>query len=407
MELALIRRLLIATAICLLPSPGFAADHWVGTWGASPLAVANNNKLFATDSTLREIAHVSLGGRAVRLLFSNEFGTEPLHLGAVTIAPDAGGGALPGSAPIQVTFGGHAETVIPSGAMVLSDTVSFSLAPLSNVAVSIFVPAQNLRTLTTHPLAMQTSYLASGNQVNQRTLTAATETTVWHFLKGIQISAAANAASIVTLGDSITDGARSSRGTNSRWPDILAKRLQANKGTAQLSIVNEGISGNRLLHDVAGPSALARFDRDVLAQPNVRFLVVLEGINDIGRTAQPRELDDPIQTPQLIEALRQIIERAHSHGIKVYGATLTPYGGAAYSSPDGEAMRSAENAFIRSGVFDGVIDFDKMTRDPSKPATFQAAYDSDDHLHPNDAGYKAMGEGIDLKLFEDGHPSHY
>jgi len=214
------------------------------------------------------------------------------------------------------------------------------------------------------------------------------------------------AGAVVTLGDSITDGAASTLDKNARWPNVLAERLQADKKTASLGVLDQGIGGNRVLHDGTGPNALARFDRDVLSQDGVRYLIVLEGINDIGRLAKLKDPTDQITAAQLIAALSQIIERAHAHGIKVYGATLTPYGGAGYFCEEGEKVREAENDFIRhSGKFDGVIDFDKMTQDPANPTQFNPAYNGDethkpDHLHPNDAGYKVMGDGIDLKLFE-------
>ncbi|HEY4354544.1 MAG TPA: SGNH/GDSL hydrolase family protein [Acidobacteriaceae bacterium] len=376
-----------------------SSAHWVGTWAASPLGQANVANLFSSDTTLREIVHVSLAGSTLRVALSNELGTESLRIGGVTVAMSGGSGSVePGTTAL--TFNGQHDVTIPPGAMVLSDAASFKLPAFGDLAVSIFVPGQTIKTLSNHPLALQTSYLAPGNQVGSRTLNSSKEIFAWEFLKGVQVMGTDNSGSVVTLGDSITDGAQSTRNANARWPDLLAKRLQANKKTANLSVLNEGISGNRLLHDNAGPSALARFDRDVLAQPNVRYLILLEGINDIGRTAQPRDPGDPINTTQLLGALQQIIDRAHAHGIKVYGATLTPYEGAKYASPDGIKMRQAENDFIRGGKFDGVIDFDKLTRDPAHPGMYLPANDSGDHLHPNDTGYKAMGEGIDLKLFE-------
>ena len=207
-------------------------------------------------------------------------------------------------------------------------------------------------------------------------------------------------ASIVCLGDSITDGARSTKDANQRWPDLLAARLQANAATANLGVLNEGIGGNRILHDVSGPSALARFDRDVLAHPHVRYLVILEGINDIGHAYDPKNPYDVVSADELIAADRLMITRAHAHGIKVIGATLTPYGTAGYMSPAGEAVRQALNTWIRTTKeLDGVIDFDAATRDPANPSVFLPAYDGGDHLHPSDAGMKAMAGAIDLKLF--------
>jgi lysophospholipase L1-like esterase len=248
--------------------------------------------------------------------------------------------------------------------------------------------------------------VAPGEDTADPNLPSARTVSDWCFVKGVDVSvkntkkAAANPAAIVAFGDSITDGAKSTRDSNSRWPDILAQRLQANKKTANISVLNEGISGNRLLHDKAGPNALARFDRDVLAQSGVKYLILFEGINDIGHTAQPLEPADVITADQMILALAQMAQSAHEHGIKVIGATLAPYAGAKYYSESGEQIRQGVNSWIRtSPAFDGVIDFDKITRDPSSPSAYLPTVDSGDHLHPNDTGYKTMANAIDLLLF--------
>jgi lysophospholipase L1-like esterase len=301
---------------------------------------------------------------------------------------------------IALAFHGEASVTIPPGALVLSDPVALKLPALSDLAISLFIPAQTISSITQHGAAYQTNYMVEGNHVGDKALDDAKKFASWRFVKGVEVMASATSGAIVTFGDSITDGAHSTVDANSRWPDVLAARLHADKKTSELAVLNQGIGGNRLLHDIAGPSALARFDRDVLAQSGVRYLIVLEGINDIGRTAKPQHPGDPVTAPQMLMALQQIIDRAHAHGIKVYGATLTPYHSAKYASADGETMRAAENAFIRSGKFDGIIEFDKATQDPANPLELLPAEDSGDHLHPNDAGYKAMGESIDLKLFE-------
>jgi lysophospholipase L1-like esterase len=231
-------------------------------------------------------------------------------------------------------------------------------------------------------------------------LTATKKIYSWNFLKGVDVQAEREAGSIVAFGDSITDGAKSTRDTNTRWPDVLAARLAANKATAHLGVLNQGIGGNRILHDNTGPSALARFDRDVIAQAGVKYVIILEAINDIGHAADPKKPYDIVSADDLIAGFSQMARRAHTHGIKVIGATLTPYIGAGYQSPAGEAMRQAVNQWIRTTKeLDGVVDFDKATADPAHPGVFLPADDSGDHLHPNDAGYKAMGEAIDLKLF--------
>ena len=287
--------------------------------------------------------------------------------------------------------------IIPPGALVVSDPVAFQVTPLSSLAVSVYLPDQRISETTCHEDARSTTFIAAGDATASATLTDPRTITSWCFVKGIDVSTTdAHAAAIVTLGDSITDGALSTRDTNRRWPDVLASRLQADSKTANLSVLNEGIGGNRLLREGAGQAALARFDRDVLAQSGVRYLIILEGINDIGAIARPRDADDTMTAPQLTSALTfalaQLVTRAHTHGIKVFGATLTPYGGAGYASPAGEEAREAVNDWIRtSGVFDGVIDFDQVARDPANPNVFLPSVDSGDHLHPGDAGYRGHG----------------
>ena len=395
--------LILGFVALFLPLSATAASepHWVGTWAAAPLSATNTKAEFAEDTTLRELIHVSIGGSRLRIVLTNEFGQGDLAIGGATIgltAPSQEGGAI-GLVPVK--FNGSASVKIPAGGLIVSDPVDLNVAPLSDVYVNIFVPGQTIATVTRHALALSKSLIADGDQTKSLVLDSAKPLTTWPFLKAVEVSAPAGARAVVTLGDSITDGALSTPGGNSRWPDVLARRLYANRKTTNVSVLNLGISGNRLLHDGAGPNAIARFDRDVLAQNGVRYLIVLEGINDIGRTDQPQHTDDPITTEQLLTALQQIVARAHAHGILVFGATLTPFEGAKYAAPAGEAMRVAENEFIRSsGIFDGVIDFDHVTQDPAHPTAFLPANDSGDHLHPKDAGYKAMGEAIDLKLFE-------
>jgi lysophospholipase L1-like esterase len=376
------------------------SDHWVGTWGASPLAMLNpDGKIIAPDTSLREIVRISLGGPQVRVIFSNELGLDPLTIGAVNIALSTGSSEI--GAATALTFGGSSSVTIPAGALMFSDPIALKLPAFADVAISLYLPEQPMRVVSLHQLALQTSYAATGNVIAQPKLEAAREIYTWPFVKGIDVKLGADAAAIVTIGDSITDGAKSTRDSNARWPDILARRLQQNKKTANLAVLNEGISGNRVLHDQAGPNALARFDRDVLSQAGVKYLIFLESINDIGHATTPLKRDDIVTSDELIAALGQMAERAHTHGIKVIGATLTPYQGAGYSSPEGEAMRQAINHWIRTTrQLDGVIDFEKATQDPANPSAFSTAADSGDHLHPADGGYKIMGDAIDLKLFE-------
>ncbi|MDE3104701.1 MAG: SGNH/GDSL hydrolase family protein [Acidobacteriota bacterium] len=378
-----------------------AAPAWVGTWGAAPLAAPNpSSKMLAGDSTVRDIVHLSLGGSTFRVTLSNEFGTESLTVGATQVALVTGKDAVSTTTTAAATFGGRASVTIPPGALVVSDPIALSLPAFADVAVSLYVPDQPISVLSSHALGVSTNYIVPGNQVGAASLNSPREVYSWPILKGVDVLAPAGSAAVVTLGDSITDGALSTRDANARWPDVLARRLAANPKTSRLAVLNEGISGNRVLHDNAGPSALARFDRDVLAQAGVKYLIILESINDIGHAADPVKPYDIVSADDLIVGLTQLALRAHTHGIKVYGATLTPYVGAKYQSAAGETMRQAVNTWIRTTkVLDGFIDFDKATQDPANPAVFAPAYDSGDHLHPKDAGYTAMGDSIDLNLF--------
>jgi lysophospholipase L1-like esterase len=382
-------------------------DHWVGTWAAAPLPAPNQDNQFGNaDTTLREIVHISLGGPAVRIVLSNEFGLDPLTIGAAHIALSNGSATsdINLASDSALTFGGRPSVTIPPGAMVVSDPTDLKLPPFADLAVSLFVPAQPIRQISEHRFADQTSYTAPGNVVSAKTLKAPTEITNWLFLKGVDIRTSDNSAAIVAFGDSITDGAASTRNSNLRWPDILAHRLQADKKTANLSVLNEGIGGNRILHDGYhdgyGPNALARFDRDVIAQGGVKYLIILESINDIGHATGATLRTDVVTAEDIIAGIGQLATRAHTHGIKVFGATLTPFVGAGYQSAEGEAMRQAVNRWIRTtNQLDGSVDFDKATTDPTHPGMFLPFDDSGDHLHPNDAGHKAMGDSIDLKLF--------
>jgi lysophospholipase L1-like esterase len=391
--------LLASGAVCGAQSA--PPPQWVGTWAASPmLALPGFSVRPFTGETLREIVHVSNGGDRVRVRFSNEFGTDPLTISDAHVALSAGGAAIKDGTDHALTFGGAAGIRIPPGAAVFSDPVALAVPPLSDLAISFFVPNQILRAETYHAFADQDNFAADGDVSSAATLPLPSTFQSWYFLSGVDVLAADGSRAIVTLGDSITDGAHSTANANRRWPDVLAARLKQERGFEQVSVLNEGIGGNRVLNETAGPSALSRFDRDVLAHDGVKYLIVLESINDIGRLAHLSAPEDEITAEQLEFGLRQIADAAHEHGIQVYGATLTPYGGANYYSDKGEQVREAVNNWIRtSGVFDAVIDFDQITRDPANPTRFNPAYDSGDHLHPGDEGYKAMGAGIDLKLF--------
>jgi lysophospholipase L1-like esterase len=395
--------LALTAVLCVQPLAA-KSDHqqWVGTWASAPLLDAHAklaDQLLApgtTGVTLREVVHVSIGGEMVRVRFSNLYGTDPLVIGAAQIAQTLKGAAVVAGSGKPLTFHGQTSVSVPAGALVVSDGVPFKFAPLSDLTVSFYLPSPS-GPITEHQLGNATSYHAPGNVAANDALETPSTLTSWEYLNGIDTLASADAAAVITIGDSITDGAKSTIDTNQRWPDELARRLQADPKYRHLAVLNEAISGNKILLDGAGPNGLARFDRDVIAQSGAKYLLILEGINDIGRL---HTVPDGATAADLISALDQMIVRAHAHGIAVIGCTLTPYHGAGYYTENGEAIRKAVNEWIRtSGAFDGFIDFEAAVRDPNHPDTFLPADDPGDHLHPNDAGYKVMGDAIDLKLF--------
>jgi len=340
------------------------------------------------------IIRTSIGGSRVRVQFSNAFGTAPLELGGVHIALRSKDSAIVPESDRALMFNGKPSARVLPGAVLLSDPVDLVVPKLADLAISMYVPGDSGRA-SQHSMALHTTYISKqGDTTAQPEMTDVTTTAAWYWVSSVDVMAPAEAGAIVAYGDSITDGATSTVNTNHSWPSLLAERLAANPATANLSVLNLGISGNMILRDGAGVSALARFDRDVLSQAGVKYLMILEGINDMngaGRGGSTLTADD------LIGAMKQMIERAHTHGIKVIGCTLTPYGNA---NDTVEGMRQALNAFIRtSGAFDGVVDFDKVIRDPNDQRQFIKEYNNTDKLHPNDAGYQAMANAVDLSLF--------
>jgi lysophospholipase L1-like esterase len=341
----------------------------------------------------------SIGGNRVRVVLSNAFGTAPIQIGAGHVALRDKDSTVVTSSVKPLTVSGASSFSVLAGATVVTDPVELSVAPVSDLVIDLYVPGDlgiSPSPVTTHNGASQTNFVSeTGNHSGVTTLPVNARSGAWFMLARVEVMAPVGTGAVVTFGDSITDGARSTADMNNRWPDQLARRLAARKGTG-VAVLNAGISGNRVLGDGAGVSALARFDRDVLMQTGVTHVVVMEGINDIGIAR-----NNPSPTAEdLIAGHKQLIDRAHARGLKIYGATLTPYEGAAYYTPEGEAKRQALNTWIRSsGSYDGVIDFDMITRDPAAPTKFLPAYDSGDHLHPGDAGYKAMGDAVDLALF--------
>jgi lysophospholipase L1-like esterase len=375
---------------------------WVGAWAASPLSGDPWHSVpTLIDSTLREVVHTSLAGKALRVRFTNEFGTQPLRIDAASIALSTGASSIDTASLHALTFSGSPSVVIPPGAYELSDAVDLATPVFANLAISLYVPVQQISTPSVHTSAQQDNYIVRGNEVSAPSLASPEVVPSWYFVKGVDVEPEfSHAAAVVAFGDSITDGAYVTQNSNHRWPDDLAVRLHSNSATANLSVLNEGIGGNCVLINCIGPSALARFDRDVLAAPGVKYMIVLESINDIGALHDPNNPGYKLSAEDLEQGLMQLVARAHEHGIKVFGATLTPYEGAGYYTDKGEEIREAVNAWILSGdAFDGVIDFDKATRDPANPKRYAAKDDSGDHLHPGDPGYQDMANSIDLSLF--------
>ena len=393
-----------ALTACQAARPSATSPNvgWVGTWATSQQLVEPANLPPApglAGNTLRQVVHASVGGTRVRVRYSNVFGNRPLTIAAAAVAPSLGDHRIDASAQRTLTFGGNASVVIPAGHDTTSDVLSYALAPLSNVAITIRfaeVPAG----VTGHPGSRTTSFLHAGDALAAASLPAAVATVHWYVVAGIDVPADGRAA-VVVLGNSITDGRGSGTDRQNRWPDELARRLQAQHGTRGVAVLNAGIGGNCVLRACLGPSALARLDRDVLNAPGARWLIVLEGVNDIGQAKDSTQADSIANG--LVAAYRQIVDRAHARGLLVYGATILPFGGSFYDAPFREAARSTVNRWMRtSGTFDAVIDLDGAMRDPQRPTHLAAAGDGGDHLHPNEAGYRTMAAAVDLALFRRG-----
>jgi lysophospholipase L1-like esterase len=398
-----------------------SGEHWVATWttanlarppqgnpppavplqGAPPqgqAAAAAEPPLNFSNQTLRQIVRTSIGGERVRVVLANTFGTAPLAIGAAHVALRDKDAAIVATSDRALTFGGAPTIAIPAGAIIVSDPVVLAVAPLADLAIDIYLPgdtATGASPLTMHNVAVQTNYVSpAGNHAGTADMPVMTTTQNWFFLARVDAVAPEQVGAVVAFGDSITDGTRSTPDTNNRWPNILAKRLTAQN--IKLGVLNTGIAANRVLSEGTGVNALARFDRDVLAHPGATHVVVLEGINDMRNSPTTSVAD-------LIVGYRQLIERARTAGLKAYGATLLPCEGANNCTPESEAKRKAVNEWIRTGkAYDAVIDFDAVIRDPNSPTKMLPQYDSSDHLHPNDAGYQAMGNAVDLGLFRTG-----
>jgi lysophospholipase L1-like esterase len=385
-----------------------AQEHWQGAWAHPPTA-HNDFPLGADgrptrtgylplppykDSTVRQVVRLSAAARAIRLRFTNEFGGKALHIGAAHIALAAENDAIIPGTDHVITFAGKTSVDIPPGAPMLGDVIAWPLPAFTKLSVSIYYSGETVP--PAHTIFILNAWQTAGDHTADVTLPETTAARSGLHISQIDIVPARSGATLVTFGDSITEGVASTTGAFRSWPDRLAERLQANDATKGWSIANAGIGSNRLLHDTPSTNALSRFDRDVLSVPGVRAVIVLLGINDIQYSH--RYPSEAVHAPEEIAAFRQLIERAHAAGLRIYGATITPFEGSADYTPEGEADRQAMNSFIRSGAFDGVSDFDAAVRDPANPGRLRPDFEGTGHLHPNDAGYAAMGDSINLSL---------
>jgi lysophospholipase L1-like esterase len=407
----------VCATFCLLAliavSMPCGAAQWIGTWGAAPLPPSAAAPPFPAtpafnNQTIRQVVRVSAGGQRVRVRFTNEYGTKPLVIGKASIALADASGAVQAGTERPLTFGGKPSASVPAAAPYLSDPVDLPVAALSSLSVSIYLPEEN-PPCTCHATGMATGYVSAAGDFVSGSFEAKERIQMRAYISGVEVETPGK--TVVVLGDSISDGVGSTPDANHRWPDLFAERLKARGGQAW-GVVNMGISGNRVLNDGAGQSALTRFDRDVLSVPGATYVVVFEGVNDLGIsyghfTGPLAERFKSLATGSkataetMIAGYRQLIDRAHAKGLKVLGATITPYGGAGYYSEEGEAVRAAINTWIRTGhAFDGVIDFDAVVRDPAKPTQIKDGLHAGDHLHGSDAGYEAMAKSIDLGLFK-------
>ena len=424
---------------CAAPPPAATEAppeaRWVGTWATGPVSLPAPDEAAADQpgtpprvagQTLRQVVRTSIGGSSVRVLFSNQYGSEPLEIGAAHVALRGSGAAIAAATGRALTFGGAPSATIERGAVLLSDPAALALPPLAELAIDLYLPGDTWATdspATSHGTALSTTYLsAPGDHTGTAELPVDSTTLTWFFLARVDVSTRTAPGAIVTIGDSITDGSASTPDTNSRWPDFLAARLVEAFGDAAPGVLNVGIAGNRVLshnggmetilrrgapfgpgetppdpHAFFGPSALSRFDRDVLLQPGVTHVIVLESINDVGFA-----FDNPWPAAgDLIAAHTALVQRAHARGLRIYGGTLTPFEGAITYSETGEAKRQAFNAWMRTdSAYDAVIEFDEAIRDPEHPARILPAYDPGDAIHGNDDGYREMAEAVDLALFE-------
>lgn len=401
--------------------PDRKASHWIGTWATAAQPFVPSALQTYQNQTLRLIVHTSAGGAKVRVKVSNTYGDRPLVIGAAHLAHRTTAAEIDPHSDRRLTFHGKSSTTIAAGSMAVSDPVALDVSALSDLAISLFLP-ERTEGKTSHSMAKQTSYVSAetGDSTSSAKFPVAKTIHVWPFLTGVDVEASSDASAIVAFGSSLTDGDGTTADTNGRWPDVLAQRLQKSAGgRAEIGVLNEGIIGNRLLYDSPkgtqnpfgaglGESGLARFDRDVLEQAGVKYVIVGLGINDILFPAFPfTPASEKVTAQDIISGYRQLIERGHRKNVRVIGTTNPPFESSAFRglvagfyTPDREAIRQKVNDWIRSsGEFDAVIDFDALLRDPSRPTQLLPAYDSGDHLHPNNEGCSVEGNAIPLALF--------
>ncbi len=434
MKVRVLLVLALISPFTFIHAQGTGQQHWVATWGtaqqlaripppgprpatqpatapaapARPASAAPRPVPFQqtvaqrgfNNQTVRMIVPTSIGGGRLRVKLTNAFGSAPVAIGAAHVAIRSKESAIvPGSDRV-LSFNGHPSCTIGPGMVILSDPVQLNVPKLGDLAVSLYLPGET-GPPTNHNYGLHTTYISKeGDVTGQAAMADALTTQSYYYLAGVDVLAPSNASLIVTFGDSITDGALLTPDTEDNWPSLLAARLAANKRTAGFAVANAAISGNQILGEGGGANALARLDRDVLSLAGVKWMMLLEGINDIGKLGRPATAAEPLSAEDLIGGYKQIIEAAHTRAIKVVGCTLTPYGGAGYFTEKGEAIREAVNTWIRtSGAFDGVVDFDAATRDSSNPKRYRPEYDHGDHLHPGAAGVQAMANAINLGIF--------
>jgi len=413
-----VRSAWVSAALALWATGAGAAERsWQASWGASPQAPTAANGPFAGsptfhDQTIRQVVRLSGGGRQVRIRFTNEFGTAPLAIGGAHLARAAADGAIEPGSDHALTFAGKPSAVIPPGAPLYSDPVDMPVGPLTRLSISLYLPGQ-VDACTCHGTSVEPGYVTAGDATGAAAMPAGAAAPLLPraLISAVEVAPDGPAKTIVAFGDSITDGVGATPGADRRWPDQFAERLLAAGGPA-VYVSDQGVSGNRVLNDGFGVNALARFDRDVLSAPGLAYVILFEGINDIGISFMPRAPDGPlagfmktfggapVTADDIIAGYRQLIARAHARGVRIYGATITPYEGAATFTAQGEQARQAVNGWIRTGGgFDGVLDFDAVWRDPAHPSRIRDGLHAGDHLHGSDAGYRALAASIDLSLF--------